>query len=376
MANKRDYYEVLGVEKTAAKDEIDKAYRKKAKQYHPDVSKEENAEEKFKEVQEAYETLSDQNKRAAYDQYGHAGNPFGQGGSSGFGGGFEGFSGFGGFGDIFSDLFGGGRQQRQEAYNGPQRGSDIEKYMTIDFMEAALGTKKTVKVEVEEDCPDCKGTGAKSKDDIKTCSHCQGKGYVNVDQRTILGTMRSQQTCSVCGGTGKEIKNKCTTCGGIGRVKVSKTVEVNIPAGIDNNMTLRVAGYGNGGIKGGPHGDLLITFRVRPHKVFERREDDIYLNVPISFTEAALGTTKDVPTIYGEVSLKIPAGIEPGTQLRMREKGVASVRSKRKGDQFVIVEVKAPKKLSPKEKKLYEELAELEQKENDSMWTKFKNLFK
>lgn len=373
MANsKRDYYEVLGVSKDATKDEISKAYRAKAKKYHPDISKEENAEEKFKEVQEAYETLSDDNKRANYDRFGHAGSQFG----NGFGGAsFDGFD-FGGFGDIFSDFFGGGRTQRRETYDGPMRGSDIEKFMTIEFMEAVLGTTKTVKVDLEEDCPTCNGTGAKSAKDIKTCSTCHGTGYQTIDQQTILGTMRTQTTCRTCHGSGKEIKNKCNTCNGLGRVRTSKTVDVVIPAGINNNVTLRVAGYGNGGKKGGKAGDLLITFRVKEHKYFERRNDDIYLKVPISVTEAALGTTKDIPTIYGEVSLKIPAGIQNNTSLRMREKGVENPRTKRKGDQYVIIDVIIPKKLSSKEKKLYEELHKIDSSQNDSTWQKFKNLFK
>lgn len=370
---KRDYYDVLGVDKNATNDEIRRAYRNLAKKYHPDISKEENAEEKFKEVQEAYETLNDENKKSNYDRFGHQGDNFNQG----FGGfeGFSDFSNFGGFSDIFGDFFGGG-SQRQESYNGPMRGSNIEKYMTIDFMEAVLGTKKTIRVDVEENCKTCKGTGAKSDDDIVTCSNCHGSGYVEVDQRTILGTVRSRQTCNVCHGTGKEIKNKCSTCNGRKRVKESKTVEVQIPAGIDNNMTLRVAGYGNAGVNGGPTGDLLLTFRVRNHQVFDRKESNIYLKVPISLTEAALGTTKDVPTIYGEVSLKIPSGVQPNTQLRMKDKGVKSPRSNRVGDQIVIVDIKTPKKLSAKEKELYAKLQELEQKETTSTWQKFKNIFK
>lgn len=367
---KRDYYDVLGVSKGASPDEIKKAYRSLAKKYHPDISTEKDAEEKFKEVQEAYEVLSDDTKRQTYDQFGHDANQYGQG----FGG-FEGFEGFGGFGDIFSDLFGGGRQ-RQEAYNGPMRGSDIEKYMTIDFMEAVLGTKKTVRVDIEANCHTCDGTGAKSKDDIHTCSNCNGSGHVDVDQRTMFGTMRSRQTCNVCGGSGKEIKNKCQTCNGRKRVRDNKTVEVTIPAGVDNNMTLRVPGYGNEGVNGGSKGDLLLTFRVKKHQVFDRQSNDIYLKVPITLTEAVLGTTKDIPTIYGEVSLKIPAGIQPNTQLRMREKGVASPRGGKKGDQFVIVDVQTPKKLTNKEKELYEQLNKLESKETESTWQKFKNIFK
>ena len=218
MANKRDYYDILGVSKDASQDEVSKAYRKKAKQYHPDISEEENAEEKFKEVQEAYETLNDPEKRDSYDRFGHQDPNQGFGG---FGGGFEGF---GGFGDIFSDFFGGGRQQRR--YDGPERGEDRQMVMNIEFMEAVLGTEKTVKINVEEDCSVCDGTGAKSKKDIHECSTCNGQGYINVEQRTILGSVRSQRVCNTCGGSGKTITNKCETCRGGGRVKTDKTVKV------------------------------------------------------------------------------------------------------------------------------------------------------
>lgn len=368
---KRDYYDVLGVSKSASKDEITKSYRTLAKKYHPDVSKEKDAEEKFKEVQEAYEVLSDDAKRQTYDQYGHEGSQF-----QGFGGGFEGFSGFGGFEDIFGDFFGGGRRSSAQAYTGPLKGENIERIMTVDFMEAVLGTKKTIRVEVEEDCNTCHGSGAKSNKDIHTCHKCGGSGTIDVEQRTILGTMRSRQTCDVCNGTGKEITNKCETCSGKGRVRTNKTVEVNVPAGIDNNMTLRVQGYGNGGLRGGEVGDLLLTFRVRKHSVFNRVDDNIHLTIPISYTEAVLGVEKDIPTIYGEVSLKIPPGTQPNQNLRMREQGVSNVRSKRKGDQIVTIDIQVPKKISAKEKELYEELAKLETKETKSAWTKFKNIFK
>jgi len=368
MADKRDYYDVLGISKGASEDEIKKAYRRLAKKYHPDISKEENAEAKFKEVQAAYDTLSDKQKRAAYDQYGHEGNPFG--GGQGFGGGF---SDMGGFGDIFSQFFGGGQQRRSNP-NGPQRGDDLERSMTIDFMEAALGTKKTINVTVTDTCHFCHGSGAESSKDVEVCNRCHGAGYVNVEQRTMFGAMRSQQVCPVCGGRGKTIKNKCHVCHGSGQERKNKSVDVTIPAGVDTNMSLKVAGYGNGGKNGGKSGDLYLNFRVKPHKVFKRQGDDVILHVPISITQAVLGDKIDIPTIYGDVSLKIPAGIESGTSLRMREKGIANVRSKKRGDQHVIVDVQTPKSISSKEKKLYEELAKLENK--DSTWKKFKNLFK
>jgi molecular chaperone DnaJ len=370
MAQKRDYYEILGLKKGASEDEIKKAYRTLAKKYHPDVSKEPDAETKFKEVQEAYDVLADANKRQTYDQYGHQGNPF-----EGFQCGGAGFEGFGGFSDIFSQFFGGGQRQRQN-YDGPQRGDDLERVMTIDFMEAVLGTKKTVKVDVERECNKCHGTGAESSSDIETCSKCHGQGHINVEQRTMFGTMRTQQVCPACGGQGKIIKKRCSTCGGQGRVRESKTVDVNIPAGVDNNMTLKVAGYGNGGTKGAQSGDLYLRFRVKPHKVFKRSDDDIILEVPISTTQAILGTTIDIPTIYGDVSLKIPAGTQHGKILRMREKGVANVRNKRKGDQHVIVQLVTPENISAQERKLYEQIEKLESKAKESSWEKFKNLFK
>jgi molecular chaperone DnaJ len=373
MADKRDYYDVLGISKGASDDEIKKAYRGLAKKYHPDVSKEQDAEKKFKEVQEAYDTLSDPQKRAGYDQYGHQGNPFGGAGGQGFGG----FGDMGGFSDIFSQFFGGGgRTRSQQNYNGPQRGDDLERTMTIDFMDAVLGSKKTINVEVDEECHVCHGSGAESSKDIEACDRCHGDGFINVEQRTMFGAMRTQQVCPKCGGAGKIIKKRCNTCNGKGRVKNQKTVDVNIPAGVDNNMSLKVAGYGSGGTKGGEKGDLFLNFRVRPHKVFQRQGDDIILEVPITFTQAVLGATVEIPTIYGDVDLKIPAGIEHGTILRMREKGVANVRSKRKGDQQVVIQVKTPKNISNAEKKLYEDLERLEKKDKESNWEKFKNMFK
>ena len=370
MADKRDYYDVLGLKKGASEDEIKKAYRGLAKKYHPDVSKETNAETKFKEVQEAYDTLSDPSKKEMYDQYGHNANNM----NGGFGGsGFEGFA--GGFGDIFSSFFGGGRS-RQSNPTGPEKGADIEKHMTIDFMEAVLGTKKSVEINIEDNCKTCNGTGAENSKDVEICDRCHGSGYINVEQRTILGTMRSQSVCPKCGGSGKIIKNKCKTCGGLGRIRTTRKADVNIPAGIDDNMSLRVPGYGNGGFRGGPAGDLYLVLRVRPHKVFKRQGDDIMLTVPITFSQAALGALIDVPTIYGDVSLKIPVGTDSETLLRMKDMGVANARSGRKGSQIVKVQVVTPKNLSSEEKQIYEKLDNLSAKEKKSGWDKFKDLFK
>ena len=370
MATKRDYYDVLGVKKDATPEEIKKAYRALAKKYHPDVSSEDNAEEKFKEVQEAYDTLGDQEKRSQYDQFGHNG-PFGQGGQ-GFGGGFEGF---GGFSDIFSSFFGGGSQQRRDP-NGPQRGDDLERVRNITFEEAVLGTKKTIKVETDQACHTCNGSGAHSSSDVETCDRCHGQGSINVEQRTILGTIRSQQVCPKCGGRGKIIKNKCKTCNGLGREKVTKEVEVKVPAGIDNNMSLRMPGYGEGGVNGGPSGDLYLRFRVKPHKVFRRNDDNIILEVPITFVQATLGDTVDVPTIYGDVALKIQPGTQTGTTLRMREKGVANVNTGRKGDQLVIVNIQTPTNLTKEQVDLLKQFDKLEPKGKESAWDKFKNIFK
>ncbi len=365
MAQKRDYYEVLGLKKGASTDEIKKAYRGLAKKYHPDVNKEADAESKFKEVQEAYDVLNDPQKKSQYDQFGHAstnGDPFG-----GFGGG----GGFGGFEDIINSFFTGGRSQRREK----TQGDDIQMRMTVDFMEAVLGTKKPVDVEITEDCRHCHGSGAESSKDIDTCNRCHGTGYINIEQRTFLGTMRSQSVCPVCGGKGQTIKTKCHVCAGNGRTKTKKNVDVKIPAGIDNDMTLRVPGYGHGGKKGSEAGDLYINFRVRPHKIFKRNGIDIILDVPITFTQAALGDKVEVPTIYGKVDLTIPQGIQSGTMLRLKDKGTLDVRSGRKGDQHVIITVETPKNLSSEEKKLFEQLKNLDVPRKKTTWDKFKEFF-
>lgn len=367
MAEKRDYYEVLGLAKGATADEIKKAYRKLAKKYHPDVSEEKDAEAKFKEVQEAYDVLNDPQKKAQYDQFGHAGanggDPFG---------GFGGFSGgFGGFDDIINSFFGGSRRQSRER----NEGEDINLRMTIDFMEAVLGTKKPIEVDITEDCGHCHGSGAESSKDIHTCSKCHGTGYVNVEQRTMFGTMRSQQACPTCGGKGQTIDNKCHVCSGAGRVRTKKSVDVKIPAGVDNDMTLRVPGYGHGGRKGAESGDLYITFRVKPHKIYKRQANDIILDVPITFTQAALGDKVEVPTIHGKVELTIPSGIQSGTQLKLKDKGTSDVRTGKKGDQIVNVIVETPKSLSSEEKKLFEQLKNLDATKKKSTWDKFKEFF-
>ena len=369
--NKRDYYEVLGVDKNASETDIKSAFRKLAKKYHPDVSKEENAAEKFKEAQEAYAVLSDPEKRKQYDQFGH--NAFNNNGS-GFSG-FEGFD-FGNMSDIFDDLFSGmgfssGRSKTKNA-NAPRKGSDILYRLTIDFEEAVYGTKKDIKVDVEENCQECHGTGGFNS---KTCSVCHGSGTVTSEQRTMFGSFLTKTTCPYCHGEGTTYERKCQECNGRGKVSTRKTITITVPAGIDSENRLRVAGKGAVGINGGPNGDLYVTIKVRPSKDFRREGDDIYLEVPISFYQAALGDNIDVPTPYGSVNLKIPAGTQTGTKFRLRGKGVKNVRGGGMGDQFVIVNVVTPTNLSNEEKKLFEQLANVETSKGETPWEKFKKKF-
>ena len=350
--NKRDYYEVLGVEKTATDDEIKSAFRKLAKKYHPDVSKEENAAEKFKEAQEAYAVLSDPEKRKQYDQFGHS--AFSGAGGSGFSG-FEGFD-FGNVSDIFEDIFGGmgfgsGRNRNQ---NSPRKGADILHRMTIDFEEAVYGTKKDIKIDVDEDCSECNGKGGF---DSKTCSECHGSGTITKEQRTMFGSFLTKTTCPYCKGTGNIYEKNCPECRGRGKVNNRKTITVTVPAGIDSGNRLRIAGKGGAGTNGGPNGDLYIEFIVREHDFFKRSEDDIYIELPLTITEAVLGTKKEIPTLYGNVDLTIPAGTQNDEKMRLRGKGVENVNSKRKGDMYVITKIIIPERLSRDQKKLFEELS-------------------
>ena len=374
---KRDYYEVLGLTKGASQDDIKKAYRSLAKKYHPDINKEPGAEEKFKEINEAYDTLSDETKKARYDQFGHDDPTGGAGGFGGFGG-FEGFSGgaggFGGFEDILSSFFGGGSRSNP---NGPRDGNDVRKNMTISFEEAVYGCKKKVTLNIQDECTSCGGTGAHSKNDINVCPKCKGQGRVLIRQQSIFGQSTVQTTCPDCGGKGKVITKKCTVCSGKGRVKRTKDVEVTIPQGIDTGMTLRMAGCGEAGINGGNQGDLYIDFTVTPHKNFIRKDSDIILNVPISFTQAALGDNIEVPTIDSPVNLKIPAGTQSETKFRLRGKGTKNPKSPNsgRGDQIVIVHVQTPTNLSDYEKDLLEKLGNAERQEKKSPWEKFKSLF-
>ena len=358
----KDYYKTLGVEKDASEDQIRKAFRELAKKYHPDVSSEPNAEEKFKEIQEAYAVLSDKEKRAQYDQYGSEGPQFQ---------GFD-FSGFD-FSDIFSSIFGAGFGGGRQSQYGPQRGNDRQTSMTITFMEAVLGTKKKITIATEKECHVCDGSGGEKPEDVSTCGTCHGSGYVTVQQQTLFGAMMRESTCPTCRGSGKIIKNKCSNCSGSGREKVTQTIDVNIPAGVDDGMQLRVPGYGDDGIKGAPKGDLYIHFRVKPHEYFKRRGNDIYLQLPISFSQAALGATIEIPTIHGNVDLKIPAGIQTNTSLRLRDKGIHQGGSNRKGSQYVVVGIETPKNLTRTQKELFKKLEESEKNSKKSFFSRCKN---
>ncbi|MBM7645809.1 molecular chaperone DnaJ [Scopulibacillus daqui] len=373
--SKRDYYEVLGVDRNASKDEIKKAYRKLARKYHPDVNKDPDAPEKFKEVKEAYETLSDPQKKAHYDQFGHTDpNQAGFGGAQGFGAGD-----FGGFGDIFDMFFGGGGRRRDP--NAPKQGADLQYTMTITFEEAAFGKETDIQIPREESCGTCKGSGAKPGSKPETCPHCQGAGQINVEQSTPFGKVVNRRVCHYCQGTGKFIKDKCTTCGGSGRVKKQKKIHVKIPAGVDDGQQVRLSGQGEAGINGGPPGDLYVVFNVKPHKFFERMGDDVYCEVPLNFAQVTLGDEIEVPTLYGKVKLKIPAGTQTGTKFRLKGKGIKNVRGYGQGDQHVTVRVITPKNLSERERELYKELAEISGKpindeQNENFFSKVKRAFK
>ncbi|MDO4868889.1 MAG: molecular chaperone DnaJ [Bacillota bacterium] len=361
MADKRDYYEVLGLQKGASEDEIKKAFRKLAMKYHPDKNPgDKEAEEKFKEINEAYAVLSDPEQKSKYDRFGHAGvdpNSF----AGGFGGG-----GFGGFEDIF-DMFGsafggggfggfGGFGGQGRRNNGPRKGNDIQKSLTIDFTEAAFGTKKHIKLTKYVKCKTCGGTGAAPGTSKKSCPKCGGTGEIRTQQRTPLGTFQSVSPCPDCNGTGEINETPCSDCGGTGRVRDTVNITVNIPAGVDTDSVIPIRGQGEPGINGGPDGDLYIVLNVRPHKLFERRGQDLWLEIPISFNQAALGDEIVVPTLEERVSYKVPAGTQPGTVFRLKGKGIKNLRNSRKGDLYVKVSLEVPTKLNKKQKKAIEEM--------------------
>ena len=356
MADKRDYYEVLGVNKSATADEIKKAYRKITKENHPDLHPGDKAcEERFKEANEAYEVLSDAEKRKKYDQFGHAAfDP-----NAGFGGGagFGGFGGFGDLGDIFGDIFGFGGGSARSNPNAPRRGESLNATVNISFEEAAFGCRKEVTVGRVEQCPDCKGTGCAPGTTPEICPDCNGTGSVRTNQRTPFGMVQSSSPCSKCRGTGKIIHQPCKTCRGMGKIRRQHKLSVDIPAGIDDGQTFAVSGAGNAGTNGGPAGDLLVTVLVRPHARFERDGTSVLLEQDISYAQAVLGADVEVPTLDGKVKLNIPEGTQSGTTFRLRGKGIPYVRGSGRGDQFVTVNIKVPKNLTGSQKELLRQFA-------------------
>lgn len=371
---KRDYYEILGVSKDASEADIKKAYRKLARKYHPDVNPgDKEAETKFKEAKEAYEVLADQEKRARYDQFGHAGtDPNGFGGFGGYGS-----QDFGGFGDIFDMFFGGGfgGQTRR----GPRKGADLRYDLTIEFEEAAFGTEKTITIPRWETCSKCDGSGAKAGSEPQTCPKCRGTGQVAFTQRTPLGHIQTVRTCPECAGEGKIIKNPCSECHGKGKVKRERKVQIKIPAGVDTGSRLRMGGEGEAGELGGPPGDLYIYLNVKPHKLFMRHEDDVYLEHPITFVEAALGAEVEIPTLEGKVKFKIPEGVQTGTVFRLKGKGIKNVQGYGRGDQHVQVKVITPQNLTGEQKELLKKFAQTlnneQHKIKDDGSTKDKSFF-
>ena len=356
---KRDYYEVLGVSRGASEDEIKKAYKKMARKYHPDLNPgDKTAEEKFKEVNEAYEVLSDADKKARYDQYGHAGvDPnFGAGG---FGGGFDGSFDFGDLGDIFGSFFGGGfGGGRRTNPNAPQRGESIRMSIAISFEEAAFGCEKAVTVERYETCDTCHGNGCAPGTSPEVCPDCHGTGTVQVRRQTPMGVFATSSPCPKCGGKGRIIHQPCKDCRGSGMVRKKKTIQASIPAGIDNGQTISIRGQGNAGKNGGPAGDLLITITVRPHELFRREGTSVLCEAPITFTQAVLGAELEIPTIDGKVKYTLPEGTQSGTTFRLKGKGIPSINGRGRGDQYVTVYIETPKNLNKEQKEALKKFAE------------------
>ena len=377
MADKRDYYEVLGVSKTAADADIKKAFRKLAKENHPDLHPgDKEAEARFKEINEAYEVLSDSTKRSRYDQFGFAGvdpNYAAQnGGYGGFDGGFD----FGDLGDIFGSFFGGGFGGGTRSRTGPQRGESLRTGLTITFEEAAFGCEKEVTLERVEQCETCKGTGAAPGTSPETCSNCNGTGTVQQRRQTPMGVFATTGPCPKCGGKGKIISSPGKSCGGTGQIRRKKTVKVSIPAGIDNGQIISLRGQGNAGKNGGPSGDLQIVITVQPHQLFRRDGSDVYCDAPITFTQAVLGGDLEIPTIDGQVSYTLPEGTQTGTTFRLKGKGIPNMNGRGRGDQFVTVHIETPRTLNREQKealrRFSETLGEQNYRERKGWFDKFK----
>ena len=376
--NKRDYYEVLGVNKGASEDEIKKAYKKLARKYHPDMNPgDKEAEEKFKEINEANEILSDPTKKARYDQFGFAGvDPnYGAGGGGwgdGAGAGFD----FGDLGDIFGSFFGGGFGGAQQRRNGPQRGESIRMSVSVSFAEAAFGCEKDVTLDRSENCPTCHGSGCAEGTTPEVCPECHGSGTVQVRRQTPMGVFATTTTCTKCGGAGKIIHQPCNECRGNGRVHKRRTVKVSIPAGIDNGQTISLRGQGHSGKNGGPSGDLLITVMIKPHELFRRDGTSVFCEAPITFTQAVLGAELEIPTIDGKVKYTIPEGTQTGTVFRLRGKGIPVLNGRGRGDQYVTVTIETPRNLNREQKealrKFSEKLGEGNYEQQKSFFKKFK----
>ena len=378
MAEKKDYYEVLGVDKNATQDQIQHAYRTLAKKYHPDLNHSPDAPEKFKEVSEAYEVLKDPQKRAQYDQFGHA--AFDNNGANGFQNGFNGFGGgfseadFGDINDIFSQFFGGGARGARRS-NVPRKGADKKVTIKLSFDQAVNGAKVDIPLDYIKTCPDCHGTGAKSDQDIVNCPTCHGTGRVRTRRQTIFGMMESEGVCPDCGGTGKHVKNKCPTCHGQGRVRVSETITVNIPKGVDDGDVIRIAQKGDAGVNGGPNGDLIIAIQVSKSQIFERRGADIYTSVDVSLADALLGASVTVKTVKGDYTLNVPACTQPNTVLKMADMGVTLPNGK-VGSQYVKVNVVFPKSLNQEEKDLIRQFDEAESRKPQGVFSWLRSKFK
>ena len=373
---KRDYYEVLGVGKDASEADIKAAFRKRAKECHPDLHpNDKTAEDRFKELNEAYEVLSDGNRRARYDQFGHEGPNMGGAGGFDFGGGF---GGFGGFDSIFESFFGGNAASGRKR-NGPERGADLQYDLTITFEEAAFGVKKEFRFQREENCDACGGTGAKPGTKPQTCGTCHGAGTVRVSTNSLFGQVVTQRPCTACGGTGQIIQERCAKCNGNGRVRASRTATVNIPAGIDNGQIIPMAGQGEPGKKGGPAGDLYVRVTVKPHKLFKREGYNLYCELPLSLTQAALGGEIEVPTLEGPVKHMVPEGTQTDTEFRFRGKGIQMLRGSGKGDLYVKVRVDVPRKLTDHQKGLLRQfedsLSGKEYETRKSFFDRMKDLF-